>query len=281
MGALDPGFFEQGLEALLFSLILSTSRPLGFILILPLFTRFGLRNGILQGAVMIAFAIPVFPGVMHMVTLMPSLDFTTVALLVAKEVFLGVLLGLILGIPFWAIMAAGDMIDMQRGASMATLLAPGTGEQTTVTGTLFFLIAVFVLIISGWFTQVLLRTLYESYAPWPVLRFLPDLTPDAGALALELLDALFATGLMLAIPILGPLLLTELAMGIAGKFMPQINILDLAMSVKQVIFLVLLSLYLSAFLYYIEVEVRDLGATLDTLRAFLAPPSSVTDPRSP
>jgi type III secretion protein T len=261
----------RGPEVLLMGLVLSAARPLAFIFVLPLFTRFGLQQGLIQGAVMVAFAAPVLPGVTEALSVAGTPDLGALAVLLAKELLLGVLLGLVLGLPFWAVVAAGDMIEMQRGASMATLVDPGAGDETTVTGTLFFLMVAFVLVTSGWFTEVLLETLYASYAGWPVLDPLPALTPAAGANALGLLDALVETGLVLAMPIFGTLLLAELALGLAGRYTQQINVMFLAMSLKQVIYVLLLPVYFAGLVFFAEGEVRELGGALDVLRGLLGP----------
>ena len=260
---------SRGAEILLLALVLSAARPLAFIMVSPLFTRFGLQEGLIRGGILLAFAAPVMPGVMAELQTTGSLPIPSVALLLLKELGIGLITALVLGIPLWAVAAAGDFLDMQRGASMAQLVEPGTGEQISPTGTLFFLLMTLVLVASGWFTEVLMATLYETYAAWPVLEPLPPISPEVGAGVLSLLDALIRTGLVLAIPILVPLLLAEIALAVAGKYTQQLNVMFLAMSLKQVIFLILLPIYFSALLYYMRGEVRDLGDATEVLRGFL------------
>lgn len=258
-------------EVLFLSLLFSAARPLAFIFILPLFTRFGLQQGLIQGGILVAFAAPVFPGVSADLQALPPLPVVEIAGLLAKELLIGAILALILGLPLWAVVAAGDIIDMQRGASMGTLVDPSTGEETTLTGTLFFLVTALVLISSGWFTEVLLSTLYDSYTGWPVLTGLPPLNPEAGAEALGLLNALLRTGIILSIPILAPLLLAELALALAGRYTQQINVMFVAMSLKQVIYILILPIYFSALIVYVQGEIRDLGETPTVLEGFLNP----------
>lgn len=220
---------------------------------------------------MVAFAAPVFPGLTAELSALPPLTLIDLLVLLIKEMMIGVVLALLLGIPLWAVVAAGDFIDMQRGASMSTIVEPGSGEETTLTGTLFFLTTALVLISSGWFIEVLLESLYGTYQAWPVLRPLPSLDPQAGAGALILLDNLFETGLVLALPILGPLLLAEIALGLAGKYTQQINVMFVAMSLKQVIYILILPIYFASLIYYMRGEIRDLGDALQMLDGFLAP----------
>lgn len=107
--------------------------------------------------------------------------------------------------------------------------------------------------------------------PGPVLQPLPAFDPEAGAAALVLLDSLLETGLILAIPIFGPMLLTEIAMALAGKYTQQINIMFLAMSVKQFLYILLLPIYLSGLLYYMRGEIRELGGVISAMEGFLTP----------
>jgi type III secretion protein T len=267
----EAWLLSRGPEILFFGLLLSAARPLAFIFVLPLFTRFGLQQGLIQGAVMVAFAAPVLPSVTAGLQVLPELEIAVLSGLIFKELLIGVIMGLVLGLPLWAVVAAGDMIDMQRGASMATIVDPSGGEESTLTGTLFFLIAALVLITAGWFTEVLLSSLYGSYLTWPVLEALPELNPAAGVGALRILDGLMETGLVLAIPVLAPLLLAEIALGLAGRYTQQINVMFIAMSLKQVIYILILPVYYAALLYYLQGTIRDIGDTTDVLRGFLNP----------
>jgi type III secretion protein T len=268
---IEAWLFSRGPETVLFGLFLSAARPLAFIFVLPLFTRFGLQQGLIQGAIMVAFAAPVFPGLTAELSALGPLQLVDLLVLMIKEMLIGVILALILGLPLWAVVAAGDMIDMQRGASMSTIVDPGSGDETTLTGTLFFLVTALVLVSSGWFIEVLLESLYGTYAAWPVLQTLPPLDAEAGAGALAILDSLFETGLVLALPILGPLLLAELALGLAGKYTQQINVMFVAMSMKQIIYILILPIYFGSLIYYMRGEIRDLGDAMQVLEGFLGP----------
>lgn len=262
---------SRGPEVLFFGLLLSAARPLAFIFVLPLFTRFGLQQGLIQGAVMVAFAAPVFPGVTADLQVLPPIPIAELSVLLAKELLIGLILALILGLPLWAVVAAGDIVDMQRGASMATIVDPGSGEDNTVTGTLFFLITALILVTSGWFTEVLLESLYGTYQTWPVLSPLPALTPEAAEGGLILLDNLLETGIVLSIPLLAPLLLAEIALALAGRYTQQINVMFVAMSLKQVLYVLIMPIYFGSLIYYVQGEIRDLGGTGGIMEGFLNP----------
>lgn len=258
-------------QAVLMALLLAAARPLSFLFVVPLFTRFGLQEGVVRGGILVAFAAPIVPGLAVVMMGAEPVTVPMATLLVAKELLIGLVLGLVLGLPLWAVVAAGDLIDMQRGASMATLVDPGGGEETTVSGTLFFLLAALVLVASGWFTEVLLSALYDTYDDWPVLALLPPLEARAAQGFLEILDALLETGLVLAVPIFAPLLMTEIALALAGKYTQQLNVMFLAMSLKQIVYVLLLPIYFGALVFYVQDEISDLGSARGVLRGFLSP----------
>lgn len=254
------------LEKGLLALVVGSSRAMAFILVLPLFNRFGIQAGLIRGGVLLALSAPVAPSVYGDLIAGDGLEITTFVALVVKELGIGLVLGLLLGLPFWAVSAAGDIIDFQRGASMATIVDPGSGDETTPSGTLFFLLAAYLLVTNGWFLEVFLQTFYDSYAAWPVLTLYPEFADEAASRALGILASISQVGLVLAIPIIGPLLLIEIAMAVAFKYTAQINVMILAMSFKQVIYIVLLPLYFVSLMYFTSNEVflsTDADASLD------------------
>ncbi|PIE38877.1 MAG: hypothetical protein CSA52_01010 [Gammaproteobacteria bacterium] len=52
-------------------------------------------------------------------------------LILVKEIFLGVVIGLLFGSIFWALGVAGGMLDTQTGSNMASLVDPIQGHQSS------------------------------------------------------------------------------------------------------------------------------------------------------
>lgn len=255
------------IASLLTLLFLAAARPLGFILILPVFARFQLNSGVLRGAILVAIVMPLIPGFFPLRDAAALLSFPVYALITMKELLIGLILGILIGVPFWAAQAAGDIIDFQRSASIGSTIDPASGEDTTVSGTLMFLILLLLLAGSGQMTEVLLGGLYESYTLWPLLSPLPDLEREA---IFGLLAAIFRVGLVLGLPIVGALLTIELAIALATKYVTQINPFFLSMGVKQIVFVLLLPVYFAALTVFMGGELRDLADIVDTLGGFRA-----------
>jgi type III secretion protein T len=250
---------------------LSMARMLGLVIIMPAFTRLGL-SGLLQGVVAIALALPLVPmveGTVAAAHLTPILAAT----LLLKEVLIGLMIGLVLGVPIWAAEAAGTMLDVQRGSAAASLLDPSAGTEEGVTGTLLGLIMV-ALYFSFGGLPLTLKTMYESYQLWPAASVLPALTATAGQFFVALLDNIITMGLVLVAPIVIFMLLADLMLALVARAAPQINIFALSLNVKNLIFSVLLVLY-GAFM------IKYMGNDLALLLRAGSDLQAVTNPTSP
>ena len=109
------------------------------------FASFPLLNKQLIGGVMIrngvvgAMAIFLFPVVSQQIPDSSPGVFVIFSLLL-KEVFLGMMMGFLLIIPFWALEAAGFFMDNQRGASMASTMNPMSGSDSSPMENLFYML---------------------------------------------------------------------------------------------------------------------------------------------
>lgn len=253
------------------ALVLGTARVLAFVMVTPIFTRFGLQQGLLRSTLLLAFAAPILPMVYFELAAIPLPAPHEIALLVVKELIIGLLLALTLGLPLWAVAAAGDIIDMQRGAMMTEMVDPGSGDQTTPTGTLFFLMAALILVSSGWFTEVLLKSLYDTYTVWPVTEPLPAFDPSAAWRVLAILDRLMETGVTLALPLVAAMFLAEVAIALGTKYTQQINAMFLSMGVKQLIYIILVPALFMSMMYFVTGDIKDLSRHLDEMEHFFDP----------
>jgi type III secretion protein T len=246
------------------------ARMAGLISIMPAFTRIGL-TGILRGATALALALPVVPMIVA-AHAGERLTVTIVAALLFKEVIIGLVIGLVLGVPIWAAEAAGDVLDLQRGSNAAGLLDPLSTTEEGITGTLFGLVMVALYFGSGGL-PLTLRTVYDSYAIWPAASVLPTHTPAASQFFIRLLDNVVTMGLVLVAPIVIFLLLTDLLLGLVSRAAPHLNVFALVLSVKNLVFALLLVLYCAFLIQYMG---TDLGALLGTgsiLESIGKPPS--------
>ena len=169
-------------------------------------------------------------------------DAAFLALLLAKEILLGFLIGWLASIPFWAAQSGGFFIDNQRGASMAEGADALTGEQTSPMGILFLQTLIYVFFVSGGFVAFM-SLVYTSYVVWPVTSLLPPLSQATALLFASETDWLMAHMLLLAGPIVVACLLIDISLGLMNRFASQLNVYVLAMPIKSGVAALILLVY--------------------------------------
>jgi type III secretion protein T len=179
------------------------------------------------------------------------------AFLVAKEVLIGGLIGLAIGTIFWGAEGAGFFIDNHRGAAIASSVNPLTGSESSPFGILFLQAFTVYFFASGAFL-VFLGLVYDSYALWPPLSFLPQLPPDIVSFTLGLADKVMYLSLVLAGPVVIAMFMSELGLALISRFAPQLNVFVLAMPVKSGVALFILVLYGPFMFAYFKDELLEI-----------------------
>jgi type III secretion protein T len=141
---------------------------------------------------------------------------------------------------------------------------PVSEEQGGITATLLVLTTIAIFLASDGM-HLLINAMLQSYRVWPALDLAPHFAPSAALQLLSLLDDVLRAGLLLAAPILGAMLLTELTLALISRFAPQLNVFDLALSVKGLVFVIGLPLYAVFLIGYLR---AGLAPLLDLDAAF-------------
>jgi len=162
-----------------------------------------------------------------------SEDMLVLSMLFLKEIFVGLIIGFGAALIFYGFEAAGQMIDSQRGMSIARVLIPELGSQSSIMGTFLFQLAVVVYLTIGGH-HFFLNAVYESYQLLPLFEF-----PKLGGGLMPLMDlfmVLTAEILVLCVQISAPIIITiliaDIILGVANRIAPQINVWELGFNVK-------------------------------------------------
>lgn len=248
---------------------LSAARALGIMLVLPVFTRPHI-SGLIRGGLTIAIGLPCLAQIkLGLQGLDPNTRLVSVTMFGLKEVFVGLLLGILLSIPLWSIQAVGDIIDTQRGiSSQVAAEDPATHSQASGTGLFLGITAVTIFVLAGGL-QTMVRSLYGSYLIWPVYQFLPVATAQGAMECLSLLDHIMLTTLLVAGPVLALLLLIDVSVMMLGRFASQLKLNDLSPTIKNVAFGLIMVSYTVYLLEYARSEILTSENVLEYLKKLL------------
>lgn len=251
----------------LLALGLTMPRFLGMVLILPVFARLGL-SGLLRSAVVVVLCFPVVPLVAAQLEVGGTPGLGEIAAVVIKELLIGLILGVLFGLPFWGIEAAGDVLDFYRGSSAAYLIDPTAASEASILGTVFVLVMMTLFFLAGGFLLIL-QGVYQSYGIWPTLDFTPRLTDASRGYFLGMLDKVMTLAMLFAAPLLIAMFMGEFAIAMVSRFAPQINVLELSLSVKNLILVLILPVYGAFALDQFREVIAPYRNALDGLRVFL------------
>jgi len=153
--------------------------------------------------------------------------------LFAKEVFIGLAVGVFFGMYLWAFETAGVVIDTQIGMSFALFFDPIIGNEATLFGTLLGRWAAYLFLAAGGM-MLMMGSLIESFAIWPLLEPIDGWQQASVRLFEAELSRFMSLAVRIAGPIMAVLFLIDVAMGIINRSAQQFNVFFLSMSIKSV-----------------------------------------------
>jgi flagellar biosynthetic protein FliR len=153
----------------------------------------------------------------------PSVDPASAAglLILAQQIIIGVAMGFTARIVVAAAEMAGQLAGLQVGLGFAVFFDPQGSGQTPIVAQFYGLIAILTLLAMDGH-HLLLTALAESFRALPVSGE-PIASPglrgvvDWGA-------EIFRSGLMMSLPVVGALLVANVALGVLTRAAPQLNI---------------------------------------------------------
>lgn len=157
-------------------------------------------------------------------------SFIDYGFLLLKELFMGFCLGFAMDLCFLTLRFATSVIDFSLGLSMAQVFDPQSKSQATVsTGLFYSFLLLFFLSVDGHlrFLEILFRSIEQH--PFGEVSIRTLLMPK---LMLSLFVSSMKMGLELAFPFMGIELMTEIALGILMRIIPQINIFQVNFQLK-------------------------------------------------
>ncbi|SMB94058.1 flagellar biosynthetic protein FliR [Thermanaeromonas toyohensis ToBE] len=191
----------------------------------------------------------------------------TYALAALREALVGLALGYLAALLLATVQVGGELLDIHMGLSMANLLDPQYGMPVTLWGQFFTLLGLLLFLqFDG--HHIILLALQESFMFLPLgsAKFSGVLVQDA----VRIWGDVMRWSLNLALPVIGALLIADVALSLLARTVPQLNVFILSFPIKLGLGLLVVILILPFFAAAISNLVgqmeRDLGVILSHWR---------------
>ena len=209
---------------LVLGFVLAVVRAAAWLMVVPPFNTRMLPTQA-KVAFAVAMAIPVAP---RLAATAPAPEVGPLVMATLLQIAVGLALGFVVQLMFAAVQAAGELIDLFAGFTIAATYDPFTSANQAVFGRLYFLLAMALLFASDGHV-LLVHGFLTSFDAVP--SHIPDMQATSGEL-LTLLSTFFLSALEIAAPLLGVLFLAEVTMGLLSKAAPQMNVFTLGFPIK-------------------------------------------------
>jgi type III secretion protein T len=259
--------FLQRYEALFLAITLATARMAGLLSQFPLFTTTQIQ-GQIRAALAVAVGLPVaFKIEPEIAAVLPSAGFWLIAVF-AKEFLIGMALGIVLGVPFYGVQAAGDIIDHERGASQPNQTDPINSAEQSTTGIILLLAGLAIFVVSGGLFLIV-QVVYDSYIFWPATSLAPSLGFETLSVLGRILSLILQIGVIVAGPAMILMFLVDIVLAFGSKAAKGIELNDFSVSLKNLVVAFALPLYGIFLVQYVRGDWRAMTAFV---RGFLGLP---------
>ena len=153
----------------------------------------------------------------------PILDVTSGLgfVLFLQQVLIGVAIGLIMHFAFAAITSAGAFIATSMGLSMAVVADPVNGHQSPVLAPFLLVLATLVFLSIGGHL-IIIEMMLDSFRLIPINEFYVN--REMLWAILQWSSLIFSGAIMIALPAMVTMLLTNSAMGVISRAAPALNV---------------------------------------------------------
>ncbi len=181
---------------------------------------------------------------------MPT-DLIHLAIPMACEVLLGILLGSVILLAVTCLQIAGQSIGHLAGFDLATSIDPGSDEEMPVISNLLGWLAMAILLLVGGHRQ-LLECCLQSYDRYPAGGVLFD---ESWLREIVMVTRhTFEIGIRAAAPLATALLMSNLVTGLLARTLPQLNVLAIGFSINAMALLTLLFLSIGSVTWVFQSE---------------------------
>lgn len=230
--------------------VLIVTRVSGMIVAAPFFSDQGVPNHIKVGLAL-AMSLLLFPfyAGAGKTAPMPE-DLIAFTLIAVQELAIGLMLGFAAMLAVTGLRMAGEHIAVHMGIAIASALDPATREQSTVFSQMMFFFGMLVFLSLN-IHHGLIAAMDRSFQLIPLGHPFAALNHALAGRFTAMAGEMFVIGLMVAMPVMAILMVTEVALGFVNKVMPQMNIFIVGLPLKVAVGLMVIMISLPSAAKYL------------------------------
>ena len=213
---------------------LALTRLIGVFLFAPIF-----GHGAVPARVRLGIALALAYWIASTLSVDPGAPGFSLGFALLREATIGLAIGFAASIVFSGFSLMGEYAAMQGGLGAAAVLDPSTGTNSVVLTSLMGGLAGLVFLATEGH-HLLLRGVFLSFEALPVGGPGPD--PFGFAQLGKLGAVVFEVGVKLAAPFTAVMLVSNLAVGMLGRAIPQLNLMSLQLPAQIALTLLILAL---------------------------------------
>jgi flagellar biosynthetic protein FliR len=240
----NPFQFDSA-EVVAFILVLV--RMAGLFLTAPVFSSRNI-NVMVKAAWILLVTFLIFPVIDYEAEALPAPGLA-MGLAVVREALVGLSIGMGATMILSGIQMAGQIADTQMGLGLANVIDPMTNTQISVMGQFYYMVAILVfLAVDG--HHMLIRALVDSFSVIHLGQ--AHFTPALGSKMMSLFSQMFFVAFRVGAPIIGALFITNMALGIVARTVPQMNVFIVGMPLNLGVGLLIAATSMSFFVYMMQ-----------------------------
>lgn len=249
---------------ILFSLI--AMRMTGMVMLNPVFRNNSFPNQA-KAALIFSFSLMFYIWVGGTLRAEPNslLEF---GVMLIGELAMGLVLGFAIELAFFTVRYASAIIDFSMGLSMAQIYDPDSQTQITVTSELNYIFMLLLFFAMDGHLR-LIEIFFGSAGLVPFGQVF--LGPSLYEAVFDLFIQAVTLGLQFAFPLIAMELVTEIAVGIMMRMIPQINVFSVNFQIKIIVGLLMLVFLFSPLADRMSELISNLFDTLEDLVRMMAP----------
>ncbi len=222
--------------------LLSVVRVSGLIINLPAFGESVIptRAKAALAAVMTFLLLPYLARTQQL----PDLTVFGYGLVVIRELVIGLTLGLLVLMVIDTLKFAGELIGMQIGFSFVQVVDPESNREMAIIAEILQVVGVlFFLVLGG--HLIVMQAVAESFHIVPLNGL--QVPGSVVAQITTSVSSLIAIGLRIAMPVIGVILIGDVALGIIARTVPRMNVFEVGFPIKIFLGVILIVLMSSRF----------------------------------